>query len=236
MTPASEPGPIAIQSESQDEIVAFLADPASHGLQEGIVERVETHGAFVFLAGNDAFKIKRAVRYPYLDFSTLDKRRRACEREVEVNRPHAPQIYLGLVPIVRRADGTLGFGGSGTAVEWAVRMRRFNEADVLSRIADRGPIGSELAVALADAVAGYHRRLPPSSGAGALDALGVVVEGIAAALAEARPALAPQELVEGWRRTAAERLAAARGCLTRRAAQGLVRRCHGDLHLNNIVL
>ena len=92
---------------TQAEVVAFLSSRAGAG------RRFTTHGAHVFVAGGEAIKIKRAVRYPYLDFSTLELRQRACERELEVNRANAPQIYLGVVAITREADGRLAIGGAG---------------------------------------------------------------------------------------------------------------------------
>jgi len=118
----------------QDEVTAFLSDPASHA-GAGRVDRIGTHGNLVFLAGGEAWKIKRAVRFAYMDFSTLEKRRAACEREVEVNRRLAPEIYLGCVPIVRKPDGRLAFGAGGEVVEWAVRMRRFDQTALLSHAA-----------------------------------------------------------------------------------------------------
>src|SRR5262245_30792886 len=115
---------MAAEQTGQHKVIAFLADPSTHG-GAGPVERFETHGNLVFLAGSDAWKIKRAVRFAYMDFSTIEKRRAACQREVEINRRMAPQLYLGCVPITRLADGNLAFGGLGPVVEWAVHMRRF---------------------------------------------------------------------------------------------------------------
>jgi hypothetical protein len=80
-----------------------------------------------FPAGGEAWKIKRAVRFPYMDFSTLEKRRVATTREVEINQRLAPEIYLGVVPITRGNDGQLEVGGSGEIVEWAVHMQRFEQ-------------------------------------------------------------------------------------------------------------
>ena len=106
---------------AQQPAVDFLGDPKSHGGAK--VERIVTHAARVFLAGPRVFKIKRAVRYPFLDYSTLAKRKAACEAEIEVNRPFAPTIYRGVVAITREADGNLAIGGGGEAVEWAVEWR-----------------------------------------------------------------------------------------------------------------
>src|SRR5579871_5587787 len=133
-----------MNSESQEEVLAFLADPATHGDQQ--VHRIDTHAASVFLAGDRAFKVKRAVRFPFLDYSTLSKRRAACEAELAVNAPYAPEIYRGVRAITREADGRLAIGGSGPAVEWAVEMRRFDEKRTLDHLA--AEIDDSLAEAL----------------------------------------------------------------------------------------
>src|SRR5690606_9971169 len=143
-------------ADEQAEVKAFLADPASYPSRPDQVERLETHGALVFLAGDEAWKIKRAVRFPYMDLSTLEKRRAVCQREVEINSAWAPQIYLGCIPITRERDGRLAFGGDGEPVEWAVRMRRFPQSDMLGSIAERHGIGRDLACNLADAAFESH--------------------------------------------------------------------------------
>ena len=117
--------PDAPPRDTQEAVFRFLADPNTHGLSEP-VERVDTANAVVFLAGADAYKLKRAVKFPFMDLSTLDKRREACEAEIAVNRPLAPQIYLSALPITRRGE-TFALGGDGEIVEWAVHMRRFDE-------------------------------------------------------------------------------------------------------------
>src|SRR5438105_10502688 len=88
--------------DSQDAVFALLSDPATHG--GDAVRRIDTHAASVFLAGERAYKVKRAVRFPFLDYSTLAKRKAACEAELAVNRPFAPQIYLAVVPITRERE------------------------------------------------------------------------------------------------------------------------------------
>jgi uncharacterized protein len=100
-------------SEDQDAVFRFLADPATHG--GAAVKRINTHAASVFLAGPIAYKVKRAVRLPFLDFSTLDKRKAALKAEIAANRPFAPELYLEVLPIVRH-DGALAIGGEGTGL------------------------------------------------------------------------------------------------------------------------
>src|SRR5688572_19131007 len=87
----------------QDRVVGFLSDPRSYGPDVHIVERHETHGATVFLAGDRAYKLKRAVKFPYMDYSTVERRREMCARELAFNRRTAPNLYLEVRPIV--SDG-----------------------------------------------------------------------------------------------------------------------------------
>src|SRR5262245_29643717 len=145
--------PIAL---SQEPVFAFLADPATHG--GAAVKRVDTHAGVVFLAGERALKLKRAVKFPFLDYSTLDKRKAACEAEITVNRPYAPELYRGVIAITREADGRLAIGGKGEPVEWAVEMRRFDETQTLDHLAEAGRIDSALADAIGRAIAAAHAR------------------------------------------------------------------------------
>src|SRR3569833_2189658 len=132
-----------MSDDPQQAVIGFLAAPATHGGAQ--VARIDTHAAAVFLAGDRVLKIKRAVRFPFLDFSTLAKRKAACESELAVNRPYAPAIYNGVVAITREANGALALGGKGTPVEWAVEMARFDENATLDRLAARGVIDGALA-------------------------------------------------------------------------------------------
>src|SRR6516164_5705424 len=103
------------ETNAQEEAFRFLGDTRTHGGQT--VQRIDTHAASVFLAGDRALKVKRAVRFPFLDYSTLAKRKSACEAEVRINRSFAPEIYRR-VAITREADGALKLDGAGAAVEW----------------------------------------------------------------------------------------------------------------------
>src|SRR6476661_3007527 len=125
-----------MSDEAQQPVIDFLGDAGSHG---GVpVKRIDTHAAVVFLAGDRALKIKRAVRFPFLDFSTPDKRRRACEAELEVNRRYAPALYRRVLPVTRDPHGRLALDGAGTAIDWVVEMRRFDETATLDRLAAAG--------------------------------------------------------------------------------------------------
>src|SRR5674476_1670111 len=158
---------------SQQPVIDFLGDPATHG--GAPVKRIDTHAATVFLAGARALKIKRAVRLPFLDYSTLAKRKAACEAEIEVNRALAPAIYRGVVAITRAGDGSLAIGGAGEPAEWAVEMRRFDETLTLDHLAEAGQIDSALADALGSAVARAHAAAPVVTTGGFIAELAEIV-------------------------------------------------------------
>jgi uncharacterized protein len=147
---------------AQEAVFKLLADPAAYGLAaETRINSHQTHAAIVFLAGDRAFKIKRAVRYPFLDFSSLDKRKAACEAELAINRKFAPQLYQRVAPITRERDGTLALDGAGEPVEWAVEMARFDEDHTLDRLAQQNKLDDTLLAKLAIAIATMHERAEP---------------------------------------------------------------------------
>ena len=230
------PTPISPSSQaavSQDAVFAFLSDPATHGGEK--VERIDTHGAAVFLAGDRVLKVKRAVRFPFLDYSTLDKRKTACDAELEVNRPFAPQIYRHVVAITKDDAGRLSFDGDGEPVEWALEMQRFDENATLDRLADDGKIDAKLADNLGRVVASAHRTIPVADADTWIAALGEYVEQNHEAFGE-WPALFPADKAETFTDDSRRALKDLRPLLRRRGEMGLIRRGHGDLHLGNIAL
>src|SRR4029079_3406904 len=113
-------------------------------------KRIDTHASMVFLGDDRVLKIKRACRLPFLDYSTLEKRKQACEEELRVNAGNAPELYRRVVAITRYADGRFEIDGSGTPVEWAVEMMRFDDDQALDRVAASNTIDRPLATAVAD--------------------------------------------------------------------------------------
>lgn len=220
-------------ASSQDAVFNFLSNPATYG---GMVQplRIDTHGAAVFLAGPDVYKVKRAVAYPYMDFSSLAKRKAACESEIAINRPHAPEIYIGTLPITHDTAG-LHLGGAGEIVEWVVHMRRFDENATLDRLADRGALDVALIDRLAETISDAHKTAPPRPGTAAVEALGEVVQETLAEMT-ARPDIFGGEAQSGLRDGLTSAFEENKPLLVRRNLAGKIRRCHGDLHLRNIVL
>jgi aminoglycoside phosphotransferase family enzyme/predicted kinase len=226
------PPPMASRGREQEDVIAFLGAPASYsGVQR--VECFETHGNLVFLAGAEAWKIKRAVRFTYLDFSTLEKRHAACIREVEINRRFGSALYLGCVPIARSPVGKLAFGSDGNIVEWAVHMHRFDQSALLSHIARQTGVWNDLARALADVVHEAHERAERVSQSSGSEPLREIATSIATSLCKSE--VASPEL-EPLARGLSNQISMSAATLEERAAAGFVRRCHGDLHLGNIVM
>jgi hypothetical protein len=222
-----------VKSNSQQEVFAFLTDPGTHGGTP--VKRIDTHIASVFLAGERALKVKRAVRFPFLDFSTLARRKDACLAEIDANRPFAANLYRGVVAITREADGQLALGGQGEVVEWAVDMRRFDETRTLDQIAERKGIDLGFADRLARAIAAAHARAPVVEDAPWIDALATYIEQNDAAFAE-HPDLFPPPQRDALTALSFAALRKVRPLLAVRGELGLVRRGHGDLHLGNIAV
>ncbi len=217
----------------QADVFAFLGDPATYGLSEPVT-RIDTHGAVVFLAGGDVYKVKRAVSFSYMDFSTLEKRKAACEAEIAINRATAPELYLETVPITRNANG-LQLGGKGEPVEWAVHLRRFDENATLDRLAENGPFESAFLAKLAGAVSAAHRQAAIRDGEAATAALRRALAATVDELCQETEVFAPED-THAFRTRLIAAFDRGEPLLLQRGREGKVRRCHGDLHLRYIAL
>jgi aminoglycoside phosphotransferase family enzyme/predicted kinase len=193
---------------------------------------VETHISAVFVGADTAFKLRKAVRLPFVDFSSLAERHRTARRELELNAPAAAGLYRDVVPVVRRADGTLALDGQGEPIDWVVRMARIPSGDFLDVVAARGPLDAELLDALGDNVAACHARLPATH-VGVAAVMRHIIWG------NGQSALAaglPERDVRRWLDGALSCHAALAAEMSAREAAGFVRRCHGDLHLGNLCM
>ncbi len=224
----------AMITEDQTPVIDFLASPSTHG--GASVERIDTHTSIVFLAGSRAYKLKRAVRFDYLDFSSSERRRILCDAEVRLNLRTAPTLYRGVVAITRQDNGSYALGGNGTPVDWLVEMNRFSQELLFDRLASAGRLDLELMTPLAGAIAEFHLSAERRVDHGGNQGMAWVIEGNAAGFAEfgnacLEPSAAERVTDESWREL--DRDAA---LLEERREAGFVRQCHGDLHLRNIVM
>jgi aminoglycoside phosphotransferase family enzyme/predicted kinase len=234
-TPLSAADPLS--ADTQEAVFNLLGGRATYGpgLGNRNIQRHQTHAAVVFLAGDRALKVKRAVRYPFLDYSTLGKRKAACEAELEVNRRFAPQLYRGVVPITREADGSLALNGVGEPIEWAVEMARFDENRTLDHLAERDELDDTLLGKLAVAVAAMHDRAEPVDDGPWIGALERFIRNNSSVFRK-HGGLFPAQTVSDLEHQSISALARLRPLLAQRGRQGLVRRGHGDLHLRNIAV
>ena len=218
-------------------IQALLAPPCyAHPVSQ--VELMQTHISWVLLAGDYAYKIKKPVRLPFLDFSTLALRRASCLDELRLNRRVAPDIYLGLVAISNTPQAPQ-LDGPGEPIEYAVKMRRFNEAGRLDHVCARGELQPAHLSDLAETLSVFHNAAAvaaPATRFGSPDAiLGAALENFdelqqSAALPGAAQQLA---ILRAWTEAQHNQLAT---LMQTRKQSGHVRECHGDLHLGNLVL
>jgi uncharacterized protein len=221
-------------TEDQIDVIAFLAAPSTH--DAATVERIDTHSAIVFLAGARAYKLKRAVRFDYLDFSTAERRRAMCDAEVRLNRRTAPDIYRGVVPITREPGGALALGGSGSPIDWVVEMNRFAQEALFDRLAAAGRLDLELMPPLAAAIAEFHSIAEPRTDHGGKSGMEWVIDGNAAGFGEFGADILNPSACRRLTESACAELDKRGALLDERRVSGFVRQCHGDLHLRNIVL
>jgi aminoglycoside phosphotransferase family enzyme/predicted kinase len=220
---------------SQEDVLRFLSTPQAYGLAGAeSVTRIDTHISSVFLAGGKAWKLKRAVKLPFLDFSQLGQRKTYCEAEIRINRRTAPGLYLGLVPVTQSPEGGLALGGAGEAVDWLIEMTRFRQEDLLDRRAAAGQLADELLYDLAEEVAGFHLKAETAPlGYGGAQGLAHVIATNGQSFIQAgfEPARA-----HALAQASQERLERLEPLLDQRRNEGRVKRVHGDLHLGNICL
>jgi aminoglycoside phosphotransferase family enzyme/predicted kinase len=212
--------------------------PAEQQATAALLERlagrapIETHISAVFVGADTVFKLRKAVRLSFHDFTPLAERHRTALRELELNAPHVPGLYRDVVPVGQMADGALTLDGPGEPVDWVLRMARVPEDDFLDRVAARGDLTPVLLDSIADSVAAFHQALPPVARDAVADQIDVAEGNRNSAIAAGLPGAEVEAWLAGLRREIAARAEWMRG----RTDRGFVRRTHGDLHLGNLCL
>jgi aminoglycoside phosphotransferase family enzyme/predicted kinase len=220
-------------------LVAFLLRPRTHGESAGRVECVETHISWVFLTDRHAYKLKKPVAFDFLDFSTPEKRRQACEDEVRLNRRLAADVYLGVVPVTLDARGRPRLGGSGKPVDYLVHMRRLPAEAALDRRIRNGQLADHDVDRLAEWLAGQYVDLPPL----AIDT-SAYRKGIEkhvrenrrslASLAASEPTVVSPAVVQRVHAAQIRLLRLAPELLDRRVCDGRIVEGHGDLRPEHV--
>lgn len=227
-----------MDSDSGRPLIEALQNPALYDHPVHGFRVLETHISWVLLTGDYAYKIKKPVDLGFLDFSTLDRRRRCCQEELRLNRRLAPELYLAVVPITGNAAHPV-VGGSGAAIEYAVKMREFPQAAQLDRMLGRGELKTAHIVELARRVATFHEQAAVAGADVRFGDAGEVWQPVEQNFRQIRPHLAAGrdcatlDLLQDWSEAEFRRLTAV---WSERKRGGFVRECHGDMHLGNIAL
>jgi uncharacterized protein len=221
--------------DNQSEVISFLSEAASYGKPGLRVERIETHISIVFLIDDRAYKLKRAVRFSYLDYSTTAMREGFCRAEFELNRRTAATLYLRLRTITRESGGNLAFDGDGIVLDWVLEMQRFSQADLFDRLAEARRLTPDLMRELTDVIVGFHAGAEVTRNHGGFAAIEETIVGNHANLLQCCPLLDSHQ-VQQLTSASMLRLSTIGSVLDTRRDEGWVRRCHGDLHLGNICL
>ncbi|MEL6760040.1 MAG: AAA family ATPase [Myxococcota bacterium] len=216
------------------ELLAFLADPTTYG--EDSVESIVTHASRVFLAGDRAYKLKRPVSFPFMDYSTLAKRDESVHEELAINRRTAPDLYLHATAVVKSGTRwrlTQQLAPDDEVVDWLVVMRRFEQACLYSAIAERGELRDVHVDSLRDAMLDLHQKTP-SSAVAWRDAMDWVVKDNCDELTTFAPVFEDQDVLHRVIELTQTQFHVNQDLLNKRAEQRWVKRCHGDLHLGNV--
>lgn len=223
-------------------LISALMNPQRYSEPASSIELIETHSSWVLLVESFAYKIKKTIKFPFLDYSSLDRRLACCQAELRLNRRFAPELYLGLVEISGEPDmpimGPLNVI-TGNAIEYAVKMKRFKESSRLDRVCSRGELLPDHISKLADAIVNFHRiaAVAPSEShfGSAQTLLPPAMENIKTLKALLTTTEEQQRLdpLASWTLLEHEHLATQ---FTARKMAARVRECHGDLHLGNLVL
>ena len=222
------------ESRDQSAIIAFLSSPKAFDGQP--VKRIDTHISHVFLTGDKSYKLKRAVTFDFLDFSTIAKREEACRREVAINTRFAPALYLGIVPITQTAQGQLSIAGDGQVVDWLVEMVRFDGRQQFDVLARENKLTSEIISGLADTIAGLHRTAPYSLQHGGAQRIRTIADDMQRTLQSVPADQIDDDQIQLWSNRFHQEMGYRTPLLNQRMRHGFIRRCHADLHLANIVL
>lgn len=220
-------------ADSLEALIVSGAVEAAHAP----VQRFETHLSHVLLAGQRAFKLKKHVRMPFVDFSTLEGRHQACLAEVDINRRMGSPLYIGALAVEEQADGELTLGsGRGTIIDWAVVMQRFDTSLQFDHLAEAGRLDDDLARRTADRIADMHAGLTPQKTAGHTADYRKVIADLRRTEADGaeKQGLAPGHSAPF--NALDSELTHIDPLIEARRKAGKVRRTHGDLHLRNICL
>jgi aminoglycoside phosphotransferase family enzyme len=219
----------------QRRVVEALMKPEAYEEEAGQIELKQTHISFVFLTKNFVYKIKKAVDFGFLDFSTLEKRRFFCEKEVELNRRLCGDMYLEVVPI-NKSD-CIKINGEGETVEYAVKMKRIPEEKIMSRLLEEGKVDRKLIDRMAKIIAEFHLKAKTNKRISEFGSLPMIETNWRENFEQTEEFIGETISKESYRliRERTEEFMKENAALfLKRVAENRIRECHGDIHSGNI--
>jgi aminoglycoside phosphotransferase family enzyme len=218
------------------ELIKALLEPEAYPEPPLTVELVQTQISYVFLAGEYVYKVKKPVDMGFLDYTTLEKRRYYCDREVELNRRLCADTYLGVVPVIRDR-GRYIMGGKGEAIEYAVRMRRLPQDTMMDVMLVKSKVNKKMVEDVAKTVADFHQRANTSAEITAIGGIDAVIKNTSENFEQTDKYFGVIIEPETYRhiKTYTEDFIKVNAALFhKRMDEGRVRDCHGDLHAAHI--
>ena len=218
------------------ELVQALLDPKAYPDAPQGIELVQTQMSFVFLTDNYVYKVKKPVNLGYLDYTTLDKRKFYCQREIELNRRLCPNVYIGVVPITRD-KGDIFIGGQGEGMEYAVKMRRLPQEAMMDVLLAKNQVSSEMVGGVAEELVGFHQKAETSASISAFGDLDTVTQNTEENFTQTEKYIGNTISQGKYRhiKDYTDRFIRQDASLFhRRVAGGKIRDCHGDLHAAHI--
>jgi aminoglycoside phosphotransferase family enzyme len=219
----------------QKQIVEALMKPEAYDEETGKIELKQTHISFVFLTRNFVYKIKKAVDFGFLNFSTLEKRRLFCEKEVELNRRLCGDMYLEVVPITK--SGIIKVGGEGEAIEYAVKMKRIPEEKIMTRLLEEGKVDKKLVDRMAKIIAEFHQKAGTCKKTGEFGSLPIVKTNWKENFDQSKEFVGEtisQESYNMIHEKVDDFMKKNEAFFAKRVAENKVKECHGDIHSGNI--
>jgi aminoglycoside phosphotransferase family enzyme len=218
------------------EMVKDLLNPSSYPESPQRVELVQTQMSLIFLTDDHVYKIKKPVNLGYLDYTTLEKRRFYCQREVELNRRLCPDAYLDVVPIIRKRGRTL-VGSPGKAIEYAVRMRRLPQEAMMDVLLTKNRVSPQMVASVARKLVAFHRQAETSPTISAFGQLDTITQNAEENFAQTRKYIGhtiPQEKYQHIKNYTGTFIEKNTHLFHKRVRDGKIRDCHGDLHAAHI--
>ena len=218
-------------------VVEALMKPEAYGEEMGEIELKQTHISFVFLTRNFVYKVKKAVDFGFLDFSTLEKRRFFCEKELELNRRLCGDMYLEVVPVNKSAADAIKVNGEGETIEYAVKMKRIPEEKIMTRLLEEDKVDKKLVDRMAKIIAEFHLKAKAGKRIGEFGSLPMIETNWRENFEQTEEFIGETISLESYqliRERVEEFMKENAAFFAKRVADDRVRECHGDIHSGNI--